>query len=142
MSEIAAGLRQKFALAGNATLTLEGLRTRFTYKIEKTKDDRRTLFWVYVMNGSDNEKDYRFLGGVYAEGTDFGTAYGFYVSSRSPIGKSSLSARAFSWFIKHPEDPRMHVFHAGTCGKCGRKLTTPESIRTGLGPVCAGRKDV
>ena len=138
MSEIAAGLRQKFALAGNATLTLEGLRTRFTYSVRKNNDDnRKTLFWVYVLNGSDNEKDYRFMGGVYAETRG---GYGFYVSSRSPISKSALSARAFNWFIKHPEDPRMHVFHAGTCGRCGRTLTTPESIRTGLGPVCAGRQ--
>jgi hypothetical protein len=25
------------------------------------------------------------------------------------------------------------------CYKCNRKLTTPESIRSGIGPVCAGR---
>ncbi len=27
----------------------------------------------------------------------------------------------------------------GTCVVCNRKLTNPESIKTGIGPVCAGR---
>ena len=31
------------------------------------------------------------------------------------------------------------VFHDGKCGRCGRKLTVPESIQSGLGPVCAGQ---
>ena len=29
---------------------------------------------------------------------------------------------------------------ATTCRKCNRKLTTPQSIRDGIGPVCAGRE--
>jgi len=28
---------------------------------------------------------------------------------------------------------------SGSCGICGRKLTTPESIELGIGPVCAGK---
>ena len=32
---------------------------------------------------------------------------------------------------------RADVYHSGTCSRCGRVLTTPESIRSGLGPVCA-----
>lgn len=31
------------------------------------------------------------------------------------------------------------VLVAGMCVVCNRKLTDPESIRTGIGPVCAGR---
>jgi hypothetical protein len=27
--------------------------------------------------------------------------------------------------------------HAGKCGRCGRKLTVPQSIETGIGPECA-----
>lgn len=32
------------------------------------------------------------------------------------------------------------VFHEGVCGRCGRTLTHPDSIRTGLGPVCANKE--
>jgi hypothetical protein len=35
--------------------------------------------------------------------------------------------------------PELAVYHEGRCGACGRRLTTPESISSGLGPVCAGR---
>ena len=31
----------------------------------------------------------------------------------------------------------VRALHSGCCGRCGRKLTVPESIDTGLGPVCA-----
>jgi rRNA maturation endonuclease Nob1 len=33
----------------------------------------------------------------------------------------------------------MDVYHLGRCGKCGKALTEPESISTGLGPICGGR---
>ena len=29
------------------------------------------------------------------------------------------------------------VYHVGKCGRCGKKLTDPESILTGLGPSCS-----
>jgi hypothetical protein len=29
------------------------------------------------------------------------------------------------------------VWHEGRCGRCGRKLTVPESIESGFGPECA-----
>jgi len=32
----------------------------------------------------------------------------------------------------------LNFFHEGKCGKCGRKLTTPESIKNGFGPTCLG----
>jgi hypothetical protein len=37
-------------------------------------------------------------------------------------------------------DPlRAHVLFKSACRVCNRPLTCPESIRTGIGPVCAGR---
>lgn len=35
---------------------------------------------------------------------------------------------------------QMKIFHEGTCGVCGRALTNPESIATGIGPHCAGKR--
>lgn len=32
---------------------------------------------------------------------------------------------------------KLVVSHSGKCFKCGRTLTTPESIESGIGPVCA-----
>jgi UDP-N-acetylglucosamine 2-epimerase len=36
--------------------------------------------------------------------------------------------------------PEIEVFHMGACLRCGRALTTPESITRGLGPDCAERE--
>jgi len=33
----------------------------------------------------------------------------------------------------------VEFYHSGNCAKCGRKLTTPESIKNGLGPICFNR---
>ena len=34
---------------------------------------------------------------------------------------------------------RAYGIAAGKCGMCGHKLTTPESIKRGIGPECAGK---
>ena len=131
--EIAPGHRKEFVFAGNAVVTLQGKHKRFTYRVLKNgNENSNATHWIHVLYGADNESDYKFLGGM--------SPHGFYVSSRSTIRKDAESAVAFAWFASHPEDPQVTVFHAGTCGRCGRMLTTPESIRTGLGPVCAEKE--
>jgi len=35
--------------------------------------------------------------------------------------------------------PDGHIEHCDRCCMCGRKLTDPESLRTGVGPVCVER---
>jgi hypothetical protein len=30
----------------------------------------------------------------------------------------------------------IEIWHEGKCGKCGRQLTVPSSIETGIGPEC------
>ena len=133
--EIQPGNRRAYALAGQAILTLEGKRTRFTYRIVSVKGSPagRATHWVHVLNGPDNERNYRFFGALYPDGF-------FGHSQKSPIAKDAPSVQAFAWFWRHLESPEVKVFHAGTCGRCGRTLTTPESIRTGLGPVCSARQ--
>jgi hypothetical protein len=35
--------------------------------------------------------------------------------------------------------PKTAVWHEGVCGRCGAKLTNPDSIKQGLGPICLGK---
>jgi hypothetical protein len=44
---------------------------------------------------------------------------------------------AFGWAWRHPDSDKLEVWHEGRCGRCGRRLTVPESIESGLGPECA-----
>jgi hypothetical protein len=154
-------LARAFALAGNARITLVSSKTgaRFTFRIAAPRDEKKgsDVRFVALLNGSDNESSFAFLGTVFlAErvqvgGGSFGPVYGkipakapkFVHGKKSRIGESAPSARAFSWawsYLSRGElPPGCEVWHEGRCGCCGRALTVPESIASGLGPVCASR---
>jgi hypothetical protein len=138
---------QAFMIAGNAVVTFKSLKTgtHFTYKIspapdQATGEPRKDFFFVGVLSGSDNTSDYKYLGFfnttqmVYRHGT-----------AKSKIAADASSAKAFAWvfnqvFIRRemPDDV-LEVWHEGKCGRCGRRLTVPESIASGFGPECRGR---
>lgn len=122
-----------FALAGKATLTFRSKKTgtRFTYKV-KTSEGKPAF--VSVLTGSNNEEDFTYLGTIF-------DADSFKHGKKSPIGETAPSAKAFAWVwerVARGELPEgVEVWHEGRCGKCARKLTTPESIARGIGPECS-----
>lgn len=124
----------KFALGGNATFTATSRKTgtRFTYKVRQPRPE--TPHFVKLLTGPDNETDYVFFGTIFPDGT-------FRHSPKSSIGPDSPSALAFAWIWKHRNDlalaEKVEVHHEGRCCCCGRKLTVPESIESGIGPECA-----
>lgn len=133
----------RFMLGGAATLTIESAKTgtRFTYKVSLPRDketgaiDRlANIRFVSVLTGQSNESDYTYLGyirdSLYMHGT-----------KKSRISRDAPSAKAFEWFyrmviMQQTLPDTLKVFHEGKCGRCGRKLTVPESIRSGIGPEC------
>lgn len=127
---------RRFILAGNATFTIVSAKTgtRFTYKVRaKEVEGGRTLHFVSVLTGADNENDFTFLGTVF-DGTTFRH------SPKSRIGQDAPSAKAFAWafgrILTDALGEAASVHHEGRCGRCGRKLTVPRSIELGLGPEC------
>ena len=130
-----------FATAGKARLTLVSRRsgTRFTYSIERPK--AQGPLFVAVLNGPSNETDYAFLGTLFGNANPLHFVHG----SKSRIGSDAPSAKAFAWAWRSigrgALPPDCEVFHEGRCGKCGRVLTTPESVMSGIGPVCAARRE-
>lgn len=124
---------KKFALAGNATFTVTSRRTgtRFTFKVRQPSPEKP--HFVKVLTGSDNENSYTYLGTIF-NGTDY--RHG----RRSSVSEQAPSATAFAWLWSHIGDDlskAVEIHHAGTCCRCGRKLTVPESIESGIGPECA-----
>lgn len=130
---------REYAFAGNATMTLVSVRTgaRFTYRVRRPGPD--TPWFVSLLRGQDNENDYQFMGTIFKHTAN---DYVYRHSFKSKIGASAPSARAFEWFFNRVRDGRMpeslEVWHEGHCGRCGRKLTVPESLARGIGPECAG----
>ncbi len=134
--ELAPTARAAYIFSGNATVTLVSKSTGvcFTYRVQQADKSNRPQeappHFVRVLTGPDNEADYTFLGTIFEREV-------WRHGAKSPISPSAESAKAWSWFMRHMEAPAVQVLHSGSCGRCGRKLTTPESIKRGLGPTCA-----
>lgn len=131
-----------YLFAGNATLTLVSQKTgtRFTYKIRAPEAGCNRRF-VGLLSGPDNTEAYVYMGLLEHDETQ--DSFRFFPTTKSRVGRDAPSWKAFAWTLqklcKHEMPEQLEVWHEGRCGRCGRKLTVPESIASGLGPVCAGR---
>jgi len=131
----------KFALAGNARLTLVSERTgtRFTFRIKaktvKGGEAPIAPWFVSLLNGRENETDYTFLGTIFDDKVTYRHGRKSTVTSDAPSAKGF--AWAWSFIAKAELPPGCEVWHEGRCGRCGRALTVPESIAMGIGPECA-----
>jgi hypothetical protein len=119
-----------FITAGRAifTVTSKVTENRFTFRVTMSKSKK--FFYVDVLVGRDNTKDYKYIGYI-------GKNEAFY-----PTHADRPSVTAFSWLWSkinlEPDNPSrlIEIRHEGKCARCGRKLTVPESIDSGFGPEC------
>jgi hypothetical protein len=125
----------RFITAGKATFTIVSKVTgnRFTYQVKQS--DNPTLYFVALLNGPDNTSNFAYLGTL-------GNGYWKH-GAKSKISEDAPSAKGFKWFwanLKQGQLPAtVEFWHEGRCCKCGRKLTVPSSIESGIGPECASR---
>lgn len=118
----------------NGTLTIKSRATgeHRTVDIRTCKYKDGSLHRVVsLLVGANNETDYQGFGECHATGARVWTRH--------------ANSKTYCWLTKalnHPErylDQVEFLFEA-RCRICDRKLTTPESVRTGIGPTCAGRE--
>lgn len=125
---------KSFILAGKARFTLRNPETgnRFTFRVKRA-DDNGPAF-VSVLTGDDNDSSYTYLGTIFGDGN-------FVITRKSRISPDAPSAKAFAWAWRRlnvgADLGKAECWHEGRCGRCGRALTVPESIESGLGPECA-----
>jgi Family of unknown function (DUF6011) len=128
-----------FILAGNAYFTIRSVKTgaRYTYRVSKAEDGT-TKYFVSFLVGPDNYSNYKYLGMI--ENNTFRLTK---ASLNAGFNRETKPVVAFSWTFEklkaNVEPPNTEIWHAGRCGRCGRKLTVPESIELGLGPECASK---
>jgi hypothetical protein len=124
-----------FILGGNALFTVKSLQTekRFTYKVLIDKHNPARLR-VYFLNGKDNTNDYKEFGEVIIENS---------MPLYRPISvhtRDFPAAKAFDHIFLNLAIklvmPGLEIWHEGRCCRCGRVLTVPESIMSGIGPEC------
>jgi len=128
------------ALAGRAVLTFRNLEsgTHFTVKIKQLRDkkDRKIklpIFYVHISLLGDGVQRYRFAGTMFSDN--------FHIKLGRDVEANSQLARVFRWMVGAIQNPevlrgRVGLFHEDRCCHCGLPLTHPESVYTGLGPVC------
>ena len=139
---------RRFALGGNARFTLVSVKTktRFTFRVaapkqsldgEKTCQEEATLWFVSVLTGADNESAFSYLGCLRSHPAGVRFDHG----RKSRLSPDAPSAKAFRWFwgqvAKGGLPECVEVWHEGRCCRCGRALTVPASIASGIGPECA-----
>jgi len=133
---------ERFAKGGNAIITVVSMRSgsRMTYRVAKL--DR--IFAIKVLSGPDNSdpKLYQYIGKAYLDRQDRFVHGG----PKARAGVDAPSVQLFTWFWRNLHAAlrgtsntldQCEVWHEGRCGKCGHRLTVPESLATGLGPECS-----
>ena len=135
-----------FIFAGAAVFTIVSLKTgvRLTYKVTAKKEDVKAgatdvTYFVNLLRGPDNTKDFAYLGVLRKPGN-------FFITSASRITRHPTSYKSLVWFLdvlRHRREgvlgKTLEFWHSGRCGCCGRLLTVPSSVASGIGPVCDGR---
>ena len=118
-----------FIFGGKAFVTFLNTNTsnRFTYKVLKHKTD--DIYFVNVLTSPDT---YTFFG-TYRNGQ-------FRHSPKARISAEAQSVKVFQFVITklatNTLSNLIEIYHDGRCGKCGKRLTTPNSIQYGYGPEC------
>lgn len=123
----------KFFSGGKAKFTVSNPKgDRYTYRIGHSKENQ-PLF-VSLMTGPDNENSFTYLG-IYNPTTNE-----VKLTYASKFTADTLPVKVVSWAVKAVAANKIPegyaIQHSGTCCRCGRTLTTPESITLGIGPEC------
>lgn len=128
-----------FIRAGNARVTLLSEKTglRYTYRVRLSQEDAptdpRRRFFVELLKGRDNNGDFSYIGMIRDRS--------FFTTRATHHLKQAAFVKAFDYVYKHlcagHMPPHAQVWHESRCGRCGRPLTVPSSIASGIGPECS-----
>ena len=119
---------------GTYTLINKESGTHRTFKVHTQKQTANFAPGsriISMMTGNDNEHDYTGIGFI----NDNGTVNIWKKHRETQMEKLALFA------VKTIENGHsgIDVEVSKKCRVCNRKLTTPESLESGIGPVCEGR---
>lgn len=129
-----------YVLGGNATFTVASRksRVRYTFNVRRagSKNGRTEPIWFVSHVAAVG--DSRYMGVVRGDrGSD-----GYGLTRGSRVAYDYPAHQAFEWFWDGvlagsvERLSQLEVLHSGKCGRCQRPLTTPASIKAGLGPEC------
>ena len=144
-------LSKEFVLAGRAIFTLEvtqsfiashpGCKPHYTFKVKHVPANPKypQAWFASLLAGPDNTRDYQPIGIVNPDSGELR------ITRNSKFTKDTLCvrllqrilARVWAGTVEEIEEQGFSLHNIGRCGRCGRELTVPSSILSGLGPECA-----
>ena len=131
---------------------------RYTFKVNKKVNDTcwkckgvangcrvcngtgegQTTYFVSLLTGPDNLSNYSYMGMLNVDtGVMRRTAKSKYKATTPPVRILNGILERVWRGADYPNG--FELRHEGKCGRCGRKLTVPESIDRGIGPECWGK---
>jgi len=134
-------INKDFVLLGKVTLTIElPSGNHYTYAIngKEANGEHPPAWFVSLLTGPNNEHDFQYIGMLRPNNGEVS------LTRASKFNDDTLPVRLIRRVLyrvwrNELDEVRQHgynVHHSGKCGRCGRKLTTPESIERGIGPDC------
>ena len=128
----------RYIRGGHGSFTLESMKSgkHLTFRTRRSQDGK--ALFLHLLTAPET---YSYLG-LFRADTDGDLE--LRLTAKSCATWTADSVRGISWlchqlkrFDTLPDGIRFH--HDGTCCRCGRQLTTPESVKKGIGPICEGR---
>ena len=156
-------------LAGRSILTCRSRRTgaRMTMRFSRPDDERNNEYaqshyhatkgkekpiWVSLYGGPEGDfttggadrRNWKFIGTIWPSARNDRPEATFRKSPKSPLTDTHAAVLTAAWIASRLSSPDSLMenadwWHEGVCGRCGRRLTVPESIDTGFGPECVKR---
>lgn len=105
---------------------------KHTYRVKPQKDP--DWYAVAVLYGPENESHYRTIGHFNMSSKLFYTNTSWRIDTTNSV--KMFGAFLEVMFNKEPWPEKCKFYKSNHCLKCGKLLTTPESIERGYGPGC------
>ena len=128
---------------GKFIFTIQSKKTskRFTYKIIQPKDNKKQtkVFFVSVQTGPSNLK-FGYFGHIWLDENTGKSEFNFAKVEKAKVKRDAEQVKFFTYFLHELMaerlEGRVDIYHSGHCARCGKRLTTPESVKLGIGPEC------
>lgn len=137
-AEISLDRALPFLLAGKSKFTLLSGKTgqHFSYTLTKKPKKGSESEYIYFLTFYNENRESIYAGVVFFENGQFNFRKGA-KGNANPSDRAIIALIFVLNQLTYGKRPNVRVFHVGNCGRCGKRLTTPESILTGLGPECS-----
>lgn len=127
----------KYLLGGKSQVTLKNVKTGNTVsiRIEAGKKKAKGTFFIKCLSEYGN---HAYVG--FFKQNEAGETSQLFSSYKTCFSEDSKEWKTCAWLVEKIASESMpdavEVHHNGSCSRCGRELTDPDSIASGFGPVC------